>query len=361
MLDRTLGTAPFGGCVTKSYRHLFEKIYNFENLYRAYLTARRGKRRSDDVLRFENDLEGNLIQLQNELIWGKYKTSPYRYFTVYEPKERQIASLPFRDRVLQHAVVAVIEPIWEARFVADSYACRRGKGTHACADRAEQMMRRVKRDHGDVWVFKADISKYFQSIDHLRLKSFLRRYIRCRRTLALLDEIIDSAGAGTGLPLGNLTSQLFANVYLHELDEFVKYELRERHYVRYMDDFVIFGNDKLRLHELRVEVEAMLWRRLRLATNSKTQVFRIGGPNGRALDFLGYRIYPTHRLIRKASVRRAARALRRLVYEYRNGFVELLRVRQTVVSWIAHASHASSKNIRDLLLKKFVFSRPEKP
>jgi retron-type reverse transcriptase len=343
--------------MAKSYRHLFERIYDFENLYRAYLKARRGKRRSDEVLRFENDLEGNLIGLQNELIWGQYKTGAYRYFTVYEPKERQVAALPFRDRVLQHAVVAVIEPIWEARFIADSYACRVGKGTHAGADRAEQMMRQVKREHGEVWALKADVSRYFQSIDHGRLKGLLRRYIRCPRTLRLLNEIIDSAGDGVGLPIGNLTSQLFANVYLHALDEFVKYDLRERYYVRYMDDFVILSNDKAQLQSLRIEIEAMLWRRLCLVTNSKTHIFRVGGLRGRALDFLGYRIYPTHRLIRKASARRADRALRRLRSAYKKGVISLDRVRQTVASWVAHASHASSEKIRKAVLEKFAFVR----
>lgn len=349
--------------MAKSYRHLFEQIYSFDNLHRAYLKARKGKRSRPEVQRFEQDLEGNLIQLQNELIWGQYKTGNYRLFKVYEPKERQVAALPFRDRVVQHALVTAIEPIWEKRFVNDSYACRPGRGTHAGADRAEAYLRKVKREHGQVYVFKADIAKYFQSIDHGILKSLLRRYIKCRRTLDLVCGIIDSSAKPgdvrpTGLPIGNLTSQLCANIYLHHLDEFVKYELREPYYARYMDDTVIIHHDKAHLQEVRIEFETFLWERLRLRTNIKTQVFPVGCYRGRALDFLGYRIWPTHRKLRVGSIRRIKKTLKRLQSMYAKGFVTMDRVRQSVTSWVGHACHAEAFGLRRALLGSFVFSRP---
>lgn len=178
--------------MAKTYNNLYPEIYSFENLHAAYLRARRGKRDRIEVQRFELDLEGNLIQLQNELIWGEYRTGAYRKFIVTEPKERIVAALPFRDRVVQHAIVGVIEPIWERRFIADSYACRPGKGTHKGADRAQAMLRKVKREHGHVFVLKADISKFFYSIDHGAIKSLVRRRIACKRTLSLIDNIIDS-------------------------------------------------------------------------------------------------------------------------------------------------------------------------
>ncbi|MFY9328508.1 MAG: reverse transcriptase/maturase family protein [Georgfuchsia sp.] len=362
MLCRTLGTAALTIRMAKSYRHLFEQIYSFDNLYRSYLKARKGKRSRPEVQHFEQDLEGNLIQLQNELIWGQYRTGNYRLFKVYEPKERQVAALPFRDRVVQHALVGVIEPIWEARFINDSYACRPGRGTHAGADRVEAYLRRVKREHGQVYVFKADIAKYFQSIDHGILKALLWRYIKCRRTLDLINEIIDSSAKPgdarpTGLPIGNLTSQLCANVYLHCLDEFVKHELGERFYARYMDDTVIIHHDKVHLQQVRVEFEDFLWNRLRLKTNSKTQVFPVGSCRGRALDFLGYRIWPTHRKLRVGSIRRIKKTLRRLQSSYAKGFVTVARVRQSVTSWVGHACHAETSGLRRALLGRFVFTR----
>ena len=215
--------------MAKTYNNLFQSIYDFESLHEAYLRARKGKKEHKEVLLFSRDLESHLIELQNELICGNYKTSDYRTFFVYEPKQRLVAALPFRDRVVQHSIVATIEPIWERRFIHDSYACRVGKGTHAGADRAQSYLRAVQRKHGRVFVFQADISKYFPSIDHNVLKRLLAKRIACVRTLKLLFGIIDSweDAPGRGLPIGNLTSQLMANIYLHELDEFVKYQLRE--------------------------------------------------------------------------------------------------------------------------------------
>lgn len=348
--------------MAKTYTNLFPQIVAFDALHAAYLRARSGKRDRREIQRFEQDLEGNLIQLQNELMWGEYRIGSYRMFKVYEPKERQVAALPFRDRVVQHALVAAIEPLWERRFVADSYACRPGRGTHRGADRAQAMLRQVKREHGHVAVFKADIAKYFQSIDHAIIKQLLRKRIACAQTLALLDHIIDSTNAiygtpGVGLPIGNLTSQLCANIYLHELDEFAKHALREKNYVRYMDDFVIIHQDKAHLQHLRKVTEDFLWNHLRLRTNHKTEVFPVALLNGRALDFLGYRIWATHRRLRKGSIGRISRTLRQLQHQYANGRVSIERVGQSVQSWVAHALHADTLGLRTQLLGKFRFMR----
>ncbi len=350
--------------MAKTYNNLYPEIYSFENLHAAYLRARRGKRNRIEVQRFELDLEGNLIQLQNELIWDMYQTGRYHRFIVNEPKERIVAALPFRDRVLQHSLVSVIEPIWERRFISDSYACRPNKGTHRGADRAEEMLRQVKRQYGRVFVLKADISKFFYSIDHGVMKSLIRRRTRCRRTLALIDSIIDSTATPgetcpVGLPIGNLTSQLFANVYLHELDEFVKHVLREKSYVRYMDDFLIVHHDKAHLHRIRARIEWFLWDRLRLRTNAKTQVFPVGERHGRAVDFLGYRIWTTHRRIRKSSISRITRTLKRLRKQYADGKIGLSKIRESIMSWIAHASHAETYGLRRKLLGNTPFTRGE--
>ena len=348
--------------MAKTYNNLFPQVYSFEALHSAYLRARAGKRSQPEVQAFERDLEGELIQLQNQLIWGEYRTGAYKTFLVHEPKERLVAALPFRDRVVQHALVAAIEPIWECRFIADNYACRPRRGTHRGADRAQAMLRQVLRTHGRVYVLKADIAKYFPSIDHAVLKTQIRRRIACRPTLALLESIIDSANQindvpGVGLPIGNLTSQLCANVYLHELDEFAKHGLRERHYIRYMDDFIIVHHDKDHLHRRRAQLEAFLQTRLRLRTNSKTQVFPVGLLRGRALDFLGYRIWPTHRKLRKSSIVRIKHTLRKLHTLYSAGLIGLERVGQSVRSWVEHARHANTWLLRRCTLQGFALAR----
>jgi RNA-directed DNA polymerase len=352
--------------MAKTYNNLLPRVYDFEALHAAYLRARAGKRGQAEVQDFERDLEGNLIALQNELIWGSYQSGRYRTFQIYEPKERTVAALPFRDRVLQHALVAAIEPIWERRFIGDNYACRPGRGTHRGADRAQAMLRKVQREHGRVFVLKADIAKYFPSIDHGILKTLLRRRIVCKPTLAVLDGIIDSANQvhpvpGVGLPIGNLTSQLCANIYLHELDEFVKHGLRESNYARYMDDFVIVHHDKAHLQQRRAQIEAWLAQHLRLKTNRKTQVFRVAMLRGRALDFLGYRIWPTHRRLRVSSIVRIKRTLKTLARRYSAGEIGLDRVRQSVTSWCDHAKHANTWLLRNALLQQFTFQRKPKP
>ena len=169
-----------------SYNNLYEQIYSFDNLLDAWQKARKGKRRHREVLKFEHDLEGNLIALQNDLVWEEYQPGAYRYFTVTSPKPRQIAALPFRDRVLQHAINNIIEPIFEARFISDSYACRPGHGTHACANRVESFLRATLRTHGRVYALKADIATYFASIHRQTILAILARNIACIRTMQLI-------------------------------------------------------------------------------------------------------------------------------------------------------------------------------
>ncbi|MDY0349066.1 MAG: reverse transcriptase/maturase family protein, partial [Tenuifilaceae bacterium] len=280
----------------KTYGNLFEEVYQFDQLHEAYLRARAGKRQRADVLLFERNLEGELIQLQNELIWGQYRTGEYRTFYVLEPKRRLVAALPFRDRVVQHALISILNPIWEKRFIHHSYACRPGRGMHKGADQAQAWLREVQRQHGLVYCLKADIRRYFPSINHEIMIGLLERRIACPRTINLCRDIM--ASWQPGLPIGNLTSQLWANIYLHELDIFVKQNLGIKRYVRYMDDFVIVHHDKVFLQDLLEIIAHWLWDVLRLKLNNKTQIFPVSIQHGRALDFLGYRMWTTHRRLR---------------------------------------------------------------
>jgi retron-type reverse transcriptase len=198
--------------MARTYSNLYPLIYDFANLHAAYLKARKGKRYSTDVLHFSARLETNLIDIQNKLIWKEYRPSPYHYFVVHEPKERTVAAAPFADRVVHHALCNVTEPIFEQGFIYDSYACRNSRGVLAGVNRTTRFMRRARRKWGRFYCLKGDVSKFFPSIDHAVLKSIIRKRIACPDTLELMDHIIDSDGSGTGLPIGNLTSQLWANV-----------------------------------------------------------------------------------------------------------------------------------------------------
>lgn len=346
----------------KTYNNLFERIYSFESLYRAYRRARLGKRQRVSVMVFEQDLEGNLIQLQNELVWNMYQTGNYHRFQVYEPKQREVAALPFRDRVVQHSLVSVIEPIWESRFIADSYACRPGRGLHKGTDRVQGMMRATLREHGQVFALKLDVRKFFASVDHEVMRKLLRRHIACERTLDLCDGILASSlKAPTltpkGLPIGNLTSQLWANVYLHELDSYAKHDLRVENYARYMDDVVVIHHDKAYLQDLRAKFTDFLRDELRLEVNDKTQVFPVATKHGRALDYLGYRIWPTHRLIRKNSIKRMLRTFRQLSKRFATGEIDFTPIRQSVASWVGHCSHANTHGLRAHVFGKFVLRK----
>lgn len=334
---------------------LFEQITQFDNIYYAAHEAAKNKRFCTPIMRYMNNLEENVINTQNHLIWKSYESKPHRQFFVYEPKQRLISAPAFEDRVVHHAICRVIEPIIDKRFIYDSYACRVGKGAHKGADRAQHFMRVTKRNHGKLFALKADIAKYFNSINHIVLKRIVSEQVDCEETVALLHQIIDASPTetpGTGIPIGNLTSQLFANMYLNELDRFVKHVLGEKHYIRYMDDFTVIHHDKQHLHNVRRVIEDWLWRTLVLKTNNKTQVFPVHTHKGRSLDFLGYRIYPTHRLLRKCSANRMKHKMKRLRKEYAAGRIELRDITPVIASFAGHAKHADSHRLVTYILSQ---------
>jgi hypothetical protein len=355
----------------KTYKHLYEQIITFENLYLAFRRARQGKRRRPDVARFEFDLELELPRLQQELADESYRPGAYRHFTVYERKPRRISAAPFRDRVVHHALCAVIEPIWEARFVADSYACRVGKGTHAALDRCTHFARRHP------YVLHGDIVQFFPSVDHAILHDLLARRIACPATLRLIDRIIETAvaapsrgGDGThaeeyrmvwfpgddllaavrprGLPIGNQTSQFWANVYLHELDVFVKQTLRCPAYLRYCDDFLLFADDKPTLHHWQRDIQAFLTG-LRLCMHTdRSTVY----PVTVGIPFLGFRVYPDHRRLLRANGVYFERWLAACLRRYAAGQLARDRLDAAVLGWIAHAAHGDTWRLRRSLFSR---------
>ena len=310
-----------------------------------------------------------MLRLERELFTGSYRHGRYRDFIVHDSKKRLISAAPYRDRVVHHALCNVVEPLFDKGFIYDSYACRKSKGTHAAVDRFSAFARKWR------FVLKCDIRKYFQNIDHQILMAIIGRKIRCRRTLDLIREIVCSrqdrsqieyfpgddlftpAQRRRGIPIGNLTSQFFANVYLDGFDHFVKEILRCRSYVRYVDDFVVFDDDKARLWEIKERMAAFLaGLRLKLHKN-KCRVYRVAD----GVRFLGYRIFPDHRLLPKDNVLGMRRRLKGMRRDYGNRVISLAQVNQRIHSWLGHACHADTYRLRGRLFGGAAFTRGAAP
>lgn len=298
----------------------------------AYHNTATGRRFTHGALTFKEYAECNLARLSYDLHTGEYEPGEPNRFYVYEPKARLITALPFRDRVAQHAVHNIIGPIFEATFLPRTYACLRGKGTHAGVRDLQAELRRVSRD-GPVHYLKTDFSRFFPSICRDVLHGMIRKKISCEGTMRVLESMVPPTGIG--LPIGSLTSQLFANIYGSALDRFVHEELGERAWYRYMDDVVILGRDQEHLRKVRHEIERFSADRLGLRF-SKWSV----APAARGVNFLGYRIWPTHKLLRKQSVTRARRKIK--YYRASNRHDDLQRF---IAAWLGHAQWADARNL----------------
>ncbi len=289
-----------------------------------------------DVLTYERHLEENIFELQRLLAEGEYRHGGYTPFTICDPKQRRIHKAMVADRLVHQAIVSAIEPSFERSFIFDSYSCRKGKGTHAAVARLRKFLRQASQnDSRTVYALNCDIKQFFASVDHKTLMDLLKQKIADPNTLDLLQEVIDShsADSGRGIPLGNLTSQLFANVYLHELDWFVKNQLREKHYLRYCDDFIILSTDRQHLLELVPSITEFL--RVRLALIIHPNKVKIRSWQ-QGVDFLGHVIKPNCTILRHKTKMRA-----------------ITRVNTTnISSYLGLCSHASEYRLKQLLLTK---------
>jgi len=283
------------------------QITSIENLFIAWERFRKGKRSRQDVMLFECHLEDNLFALQAELASGAYQHSPYERFTIHDPKQRTIHKADVKDRVVHQAIVNIIEPLFEKRFIYDSYSCRVGKGTHAAVKRLRTFLLRGSTNNTKiVYALKCDIQKFFASVNHQKLLHLLERHIYDHETMKLLTGIVESfsTSPGMGIPLGNLTSQLFANVYLHELDWYVKQELKIRYYVRYCDDFALLAESPEECGVLTERIETFLNNHLHMHLHPNkvhVRTWRQG------VDFLGYILLPHATILRPSTERRALR------------------------------------------------------
>ncbi len=342
----------------KTHKHLFEQIVSLPNLFGAARDALRGKRSRSPAASFFADLEGEVVTLRDELESETYQHGAYHYFTIHEPKERMVAAAPFRDRVVHHAIVRVLTPIFEPRFISDSFACRKGKGTHAALERAAEFTRQYR------YALKCDVRKYFPSVDHEVLQQRLARVIADDRALDLIGRVLASHRDGTaqewggadlfsvaerprGLPIGNLTSQFLANVYLDPLDHFVKEELRVKGYVRYVDDFLLFHDERAVLRDWGNRVREKL-AELRLEIHPDK--YRLQ-PTRCGVDFVGFVCFANgRRRIRSTNVRRFTLKFRAQQREVMDGKLAPSDLTQSVRAWIAHAAHAQSWGLRTALL-----------
>ena len=349
----------------KTYKHLYPQVWDWDNLYQAYRRARRGKRGKEPVADFEFCQEDNLVQLQEELRTKTYHPGPYHSFYIHEPKRRLISAAPFRDRVVHHALCQVIEPLFERRFICDSYANRVGKGTHRALDRCTYFARRYS------YVLPCDVRQFFPSIDHAILRHILGRVVADPDMMWLVDRILES-GIGVlseeyemfyfpgddllaacrprGLPIGNLTSQFWANCYLNVLDHFVKRELKCRAYVRYVDDFLLFADDKLTLWRWREEIVAFL-QTLRLTIHEHRAQPR---PVSEGIPFLGFLVFPTHRRLKRRKGVAFQRRLKRLVARYAAGEMDYERLVASVRGWVNHVRYGDTWGLRRAVLSNAV-------
>lgn len=354
----------------KEFDITFDEIVDFENLHTAYLHARAGKRYRGETLRYTAKLTEELIQLQNELIWGTYKVGPYRMKEIKIPKSRIIMALQFRDRVCQWAIYQKLNPFYERIYIDDSFGCRMGKGTVRARQRLQYWLRKVNRSSKKYYILKLDISKYFYRIDHDVLLKVISKHIKDERLLNLIERIINCEDTAFGLPagkmptelpkeewifargmpIGNLTSQMFANIYLNELDQFCKHKLKIHYYIRYMDDIVILWPDKKELHGIKDEIERFLNEELHLDLNKKTAIIPAHIP----VEFVGAKISYKSIKIRKSTVKRMRKRLKWLSKAFLAGEVTFEKVNNTVQSYLGMLKHCDSKNLLDRITSEFV-------
>jgi hypothetical protein len=339
----------------KRHKQLWGKVVSLENLKDAAGDAMRGKRGKRAGAAFFQRWETEVVRLARELEDGSYLPGDYHYFTIHEPKERVVAAAPFRDRVVHHALVRVLEPLFEPRFIEDSYACRAGRGTHAGMRRALHFAKRFP------YALKCDIRRYFPSIDQGLLRGKIARVVGDRKVMGLVDVTLNSHGERVekewpcggdlfdvverrkGLPIGNLTSQFFANIYLDGFDHFVKQELRVKGYLRYVDDFLLFGESAPELRRLGVRCREFLdAERLEIHPDKYRLI-----PTAHGVDFCGYVVRADGRVrVRSSNARRFRKRYVRLRREVSRGWGDPADLTASVRAWIAHAAHAQSWGLR---------------
>ena len=319
---------------------MFEEIISLKNLFDAWTEFCRDKRRKKDVIEFELSLEDNVFRLHEDLVNGNYKHGGYFSFYVHDPKKRHINKASVRDRLLHHAVVRVIEPMWEKQFIFDSWSSREYKGTHRAVKRLARLALTISRNHSrTIWMLKLDIRKFFASVDHEILLQILRKNIFDEKLFNLLQDVVYSFNPG--IPLGNLTSQLFANIYMNNMDQFVKHELKVHGYIRYADDFILMHPSRDFLESCILKIQEFALKNLKLRIHLDKIILKTYSSG---IDYLGYVCFPNHRVLRTKTKKRLFRKITDKNYSSYNGIL----------------SHCRSRNLKIKMLKKLKRGIPKK-
>lgn len=344
----------------KIIKNLYNEIISTENLFLAWEEFSRGKRSKGDVQEFEFDLEKNIFEIHRQLKCGVYKHGAYQSFYITDPKQRHIHKAQVCDRVIHHALYRNLYPLYDPTFIPTSFSCRNNKGTHKGVLWLQKVTRKVSQNYTrQCYVLKCDIRKFFESIDHDVLLQILDKRIKDKDLMSVLENIVYSFNSSQsnlfekkGIPLGNLTSQLFANIYMNEFDQFIKHELKVKYYARYTDDFVIVSDSEEYLSSLIQHISDFLDTRLRLELHpNKVAIHKLH--NG--IDFLGYVVRPYHKLIRTKTKNRIVRKFEEQVRLYRSGEIDEENLNASLQSYLGVLSHADAYKIEQELRNIILF------
>lgn len=343
------------------YTNLFNKLVTPENLFSAWKDFRRDKKKKADVLIFEKNLEQEIFSIHRELTSGNYKHSGYTSFYLSDPKRRHIHKALVRDRVLHHAIMGILYPLYDKTFIHNSFSCRIGKGTHKGVDALRSMLYKASKNNTrNVYILKCDIEKFFDSISHEILLDALHSRIKDQKLMDLLTEVIGSFSSyksnlfeQCGVPIGNLISQLFANVYMDIFDQFMKHKLKVKYYARYTDDFIIVSENKEYLVDLLPKIQMFLNEKLKLQIHpKKITLTKIG----RGIDYLGYVLFPYFTLVRKRTQKRVLRKINEKISLYKRKEITKNKVHATLMSYLGVLSHADTHKFSEKLKNGYFFN-----
>jgi RNA-directed DNA polymerase len=343
------------------FTNLFSKLVNIENLFFAWEGFKKDKKKKEDVLEFEKIMETEIFKLHRELISCTYRHSGYVGFYISDPKRRHIHKAIVRDRVLHHAVMNILYPLYDKIFIHNSFSCRIGKGTHKGVDAMRSMLLKASNNNTkNVFILKCDIQKFFDSVDHKILIQILHERIKDEKLMNLLIEVVDSFDGSQsnlferkGLPIGNLTSQLFANVYMDKFDQYVKHILKVKYYARYTDDFVVISDSKDYLLSLITEISLFLNHELKLTIHPKKIEIR---KYSQGVDFLGYIVFPYYTKVRKRTLKRVRRKLDIKMKLYRADQVDKTKLDATLMSYLGVLSHANTFRFSEQIKNEYFLS-----
>ncbi len=352
----------------RTYKKLYGKLCSLENLELAFRKARKRKSKKFYVIEFENNLQQNLKALNQELESLTYKPKPLNKFIIRDPKTRTIHSSNFRDRIIHHASINILEPIYEKIFIYDSYASRLNKGTHKALLRFDYFKRKVSKNgrliknssnnnHVIGYCLKADIKHYFETVDHEILISIIKRKVKDEKVIWLIKQILNNFNSkikGRGMPLGNLTSQFFANVYLNELDYFIKHNFKAKYYIRYVDDFIILHSSKEQLIKWKEQINSFLKDKLKLELHpDKSKIIAL--KNG--ISLVGYKTFYYHKLLKKSNIKKFEYNLNEKLDLYKRGLSSYDELIKSIQGWLGYAVWANTyKSRKDIIGKVNSFS-----